>query len=289
MRVQKKGAVAATLSISQRVLAVPFAGRGQILVESQGAPLAGARVRLEGVGAELRGSASGTTDDEGRLWFEVVPQEHVASLRVTLNHESLNWTFQQPLPVVPGAFGLRRQEDGFRVLAPVPRDEAWYTFVSEKGRHVGGRIDLGEDSEGFFSGTIARTEIPNQEGLFLVLASSADARSTSTVGYPLDGQDHTLDIWDAYLLDGGPAARGRVEKRRRKIRFTLGAYAGLSGLLTLILFVLHIRRADAELSRNLEGAGASASTREKSLLPLLVAAVGLFFAFSAGVLWIVAR
>lgn len=289
MRVQKRDDLKATLSIVSRVLAVPFTGDGELRVMRNEGPLSGARARLEGVGADVRGPGRGVTDEDGRLSFSVAAQEHVAALRVTVDHGELSWVFQQALPVVPGAFWFRRVDEGFEVLAPVPRDEAWYTFVTETARFTGGRLTLRENERGFFTGTIPSTAVPRAEGLFLVLASSADARSASTVGYPLDGQNHTLDVWDAYLLDGGPAERRRVEKRRRKIRLTLGAYAGLSGLLTLLLFVFHIKRSDRELSARLEDAGADAATRESSPLPLLVAAIGLFFAFSAGVLWIVAR
>lgn len=289
MRPQEKDTLTARLSIAKRVLAVPFAGDGELVVRRDGEPVSGVEAKFEAEGADIRGSASGTTDEAGRVSFTVLPRQHVASLHVALKHDDFTWNFQQPLPIVPGAYGFREKADGFEVLAPVPRDDVWFTFVSEEARYVGGRVELKEDSNGFFSGKIPRSKVPDKSGLFLVLASSADGRSPSTVGYPLDGQDHTLDIWDAYLLDGGPAEKRRVERNRRKVRLTLGAYAGLSGLLTLILFIFHVKRADRELSARLEGAGASASTREKSPLPLLVAAIGLFFAFSAGVLWIVAR
>lgn len=291
---KKSGAVEAHVSFERGVFAVPFPGRGVLsLTQSdlpgEAKPLTGAQVRLAGNSALLRGAPSGATDAAGRFSFEVAPQHHVSSLHVAVSKGELKWEFEQVLPVVPGAFGLTEVNGGLVVKSPVPRDEAWFTFVTEMERLVGGQIQLSPDSQGFFSGEIPGVAIPKTEGLFVVLASSADGRSPSTVGYPLDGQQHTLDIWDGYLLDGGDAARSRSESRRRKVRWTLAAYAGLSGLLTLLLLVLRVRKADQMLAERLQGVGATKETRESSLAPLMIAVIGLFFAFSAGVIWIVAR
>ncbi len=285
----EKGQLGARTSLSRGAAAVPFYGMGKIEVDASGEPLAGATIKVEVTGATLRGASDGKTDESGGFSFEVAPQQHVAVLHVSVEHELEKWKFDQTLPVIPGAYGLEQVGDGYVVLSPVPRDEVWFTFVTEGQRLAGGRVALSEDAQGIFSGKIPPALVPKTKDRFLVLASSADGRSPSTVGYPLDGQSHTLDVWDAYLLDGGPAERLRVEARRRKIRWTLGAYAALSGLLTLLLFVSNVRHADRELKERLEGAGATAETRENSPLPLLVAVIGLFFAFSAGVLWIVAR
>jgi hypothetical protein len=287
--VKENGLLQARFSIKSGVLAVPFAGQGILTLTTEGWPLSGAEVELQGSGAALRTNPRGTTDAAGSFAFEIAPQEHVASLRVTVRREEVNWVFEQVLPVVPGAFGLEQEQGRFVVRAPVPRDEVWFTFVTEKERFPGGRIPLSEDAEGFFSGEIPANKIPKKPGLFLFLASSADGRSPSSVGYPLDGQGHTLDIWDGYLLDGGPVARTRAEIRRRKVRWTLGVYAGLSGVLTLLLFVFRVRGAERDLKERLHGAGATEETFESSPVPLLVAVVGLFFAFSGAVLWIVAR
>lgn len=286
---KQSGVLKASVSIDRGVLAIPFSGRGVLSLTREGKPLSGAPVKLAGSLATLRTTPHGATDADGRFAFEVAPEHHVSTLRVEVQHGELKWGFEQVLPVVPGAYGIAEKNGGFVVKAPVPRDEAWFTFVTGEERLQGGRIQLTEDAEGFFSGEIPAAAVPQAEGLFVVLASSADGRSPSTVGYPLDGQHHTFDIWDGYLLDGGNAARSRSEARRRKVRFTLAAYAGLSGLLTLVLFIFRVRRADHVLAEQLKGVGATKETLESSLVPLLIAVVGLFFAFSAGVLWIVAR
>lgn len=287
--VRESGVVRARVSIESGVLAVPFAGSGILSLTEGGEPVPGAELELRGVGAALGAPSRGQTDAAGRFAFEVAPEQHVSTLRVSVRRADQKWEFEQVLPVVPGAYGLAQRKGGLVVRAPVPRDEVWFTFVTETERLSGGRLELREDGQGFFSAEIPASSVPRAKGLFVVLASSADGRSPSTVGYPLDGQGHTLDIWDGYLLDGSKAARSRAEAHRRKVRWTLAAYAGLSGILTLLLFVLRVRRAGRILEERLQGVGATPATFEKSPVPLLIAVVGLFFAFSAGVLWIVAR
>jgi hypothetical protein len=73
------------------------------------------------------------------------------------------------------------------------------------------------------------------------------------------------------------------------VRWTLGGYAALSSLCALVLFLAHVRRSDRLLSSRLREAGVESGAEERSLFPLASATLALFFAFSLGVLWIVAR
>src|SRR5690606_15949808 len=125
--------------------------------------------------------------------------------------------------------------------------------------------------------------------LYVVIAGSADGRSTSSVGYPLAEQGNTFDVFDGYLLDGAPQLRTLQQAKARRVRIALGAYIALSGLLTLGLFIFRVRRSDRRLQQGLDRVGAAKGTRSASAVPLVIAALSLFFAFSATVLWIVAR
>jgi hypothetical protein len=270
-------------------LSVPFESQLSFVLRRDGRPAAGARIALEPEGASLVSPGEGVTDSSGRLEFTLRPEQHIASLRVKAEHEDERLEFEQTLPVVPGSYFIREADEGYRVWAPVVREHVWYTFVTEAERLGGGRLDLVEGPRGTSVGTLSSGLVPQVRGLFVVLSSEADGRSTSTVGYPLDGQDHTFDAWDAYLLDGAPVRRQEAARRGRRVRWSLGGYAALCGFLTLLLFVTRVRGSDRELQRRLESAGASEGTRERSSLPLVIAVLSLFFAFSLGVLWIVAR
>jgi hypothetical protein len=124
---------------------------------------------------------------------------------------------------------------------------------------------------------------------YVVLSSSPDGRTPGLVGLPLDGQVETFDARDAFLYDGEAPARARARKEQKRIRAVLGAYAGLSGLVCLLLFAAHLRQAARTLDADLKRVGLSSAARDSGLgLPLL-ALFSLFFAFSLAVLWIVAR
>jgi hypothetical protein len=232
---------------------------------------------------------SGRSDSSGVVPFVLRPEQHVASLRVKVSFEEELFEFEQTLPVIPGSYSLRKQGGDLEILSPLVRGAVWYTFLTTSERLGGGRLALLPESDGTARATLRAENIPETEGLYVLLASEADGRSPSTVGFPLDGQARTFDAWDAYLLDGEPRAKQVAELHRRRVRWTLGGYAALVGLLTLVLFVLRVKQEEARLAKALAQAGASEGTADRGALPLVIAVLCLFFAFSLGVLWIVAR
>lgn len=291
--VHKEGVLSAQVLLEPPILAVPFPALVSVKVQRAGVPAEGARIRLDLGGARLaesgKRSANFSTGPDGSVSAQVVAEQHVTSVRGVVDSGTLRLAFDQVLPVVPGSFWIKKENDALLLEAPILRSSVWYTFVTEKERLGGGRLPLTERADGTAVARLLASEIPKVEGLYLVLASDADGRSESTVGFPLAGQAQTFDAWDGYLLDGYRQAKLRADTKYRRVRWILGAYAGLLGLLTLWLFVLRVRRAERALAQALSQAGASAETQDQRLLPLVIAVVGLFFAFSLGVLWIVAR
>lgn len=290
-RPYESGDFVARLFVVESVLSVPFEGHVGLRLENAGQPISGARVRLSAHGGTLTQSGEPllATDERGQVIVGLTPTEHVVSLRARIESEEDEFEFEQTLPVVPGSFWLEEKTDHLVVHSPVPRDQVWYTFVTQDERLSGGRLDLEPSGAGTAKARIPRERIPSRKGLFVVLASDADGRSPSTVGFPLDGQGRTFDAWDAYLLDGSRAAREKLARKARKVRLTLGAYAAVAALLTLLLFVRYVRRSDVLLERRLRQAGVEDAAPERGALPLVIAVLSLFFAFSLGVLWIVAR
>jgi hypothetical protein len=197
-------------------------------------------------------------------------------------------SFERTLPVLPGSLSMKRTEAGILVKSPVEREAIWYTFVTKSRRLQGGRLALQLEDD-VWQGRIEAERVPRVQGLYVVLSSEADGRSASTVGFPLDGQEQTYEVWDAYLIDGLPQVRAREVAQRTRFRLVLGAYAAVCGVLSMIIFWIQVRRSDVELATSLRRAGAAAATQNRNALPLLIAVLCLFFAFSATVLWIVAR
>lgn len=290
LRVHREGELTAQLIISQGVLSVPFASAVIVEVARNLEPLPDAHVKLASDGATIEGATDCLTDPQGRCPFSVRPLHHVASVVAHIKWEGKTLRFEQALPLVPGSFGLEVLASGdLKVRSPVQREEAWFTFVNRQQRSQGGRIELSALADGGSEGVILKSQIPVLKDPYVLIAGSADGRSTSSVGYPLASQGETFDVLDAYLLDGAPQLKALHEGKARRVRFALGAYIGLSGLLTLALFVLRVRRSDRRLQEGLDRVGAASGTRSASAVPLVIAALSLFFAFSATVLWIVAR
>ncbi len=271
------------------VLAVPFESVVSILLKKAGQGVAGGKVRVVPDGMSLLGEGTSLTDKQGWASFTFRPQQHVVSLHVFAQYEQEKIEFDRVLPLVAGSFSLKREESQWKILSPVPRESLWFSFVGEGGRGRGGRLKLQPNNEGGAWGLLAKDLRPREGEDYLVLSSDADGRSFSTVGIPLREQGKTLDIWDASLLDGAPRARALENAKNRRIRYTLGAYAAGSGFLTLFLFWSRVKGEEAELRAALNRVRASKETQDRSSLPLLIACLSLFFAFSLAVLWIVAR
>lgn len=280
----QQGSVSVRLAVGRSVLAVPFEERVTAQVSFTGGP---AELSVRGEGLELTGPPQ--AEDGGKEYrFLVKPTSHSASLHVSLKADGETLTFEQALPVIPGALWFERAGGKIRIVSPIPRDEAWFTYVTERERLLGGRVPLVTGEDGTSSGTFD-VPVAAEQAEFLVLSPSPEGRSSGTVGYPLRGQRETFDAVDGYLLDGGPSAKTAFVRRAERARSWMIGYAAVSFLLTLFLFVMGVRRTQAKLERDLERVGAEPGAYDRSALPLTVAAVCLFFAFSAAVLWIVVR
>lgn len=296
----EEGQVKIRLRLTPPVLSVPF--EAQLSVQPE-VPATWDReqpvhVHLQAEGLDFDSKALTILPGETRT-VTVMPRQHVVTLRAEAkgtqsadankrdtNPPSSRFT---PLPVVPGSMGLSESPDHWVVSSPTGKKEAWYALVGPWGRGVGGRVALQPSEGGLSHGRIDRTALPRRPNRYLLLSSSPDGRSPSTVGYPLDGQRATFDAWDAFVLDGGPPVRRAEARRIAKVRWVLGGYAALCGFATLILFVRRVRVADQDLKANLRRAGAGDQARESSAFPAAMAIFSLVFAFSLAVLWIVAR
>ncbi len=288
LRRHQSGALAAQLFIERAVLAVPFAAKMTLDVSLSGdADLRSLDLSLEGDGVEILRKPH--WDEVGKHYsFEVRPLAHSASLRVSLSGNGESLLFEESLSVIPGALDFTIDGDRVTVVSPIVRQEAWFTYVTERERLVGGWVPLKQRPDGISVGEFS-VPAAAKEAEYLVLSSSPEGRTMGVVGYPLRGQRQTFDAVDGFLLDGGPRARQAFVARARATRNWIAGYAGVSFFLTLVLFAMNVRRKQRELAQNLDRVGAEEGAYDRSAAPLLIASLCLFFAFSAAVLWIVAR
>ncbi len=287
------GIVAVPFDVDVFVVARQGEHRADCSLEGK-SPWSGLSLELAANGGALLSGSSCTTDAGGVCSLRLRPFHHNVSLDVHADLPAGGVDYEKSLLVVPGAFGLRHvessgeSEDVWEIRSPVERDHVWYTVVSERGRGPGGVLRFEHHQDGIASARLALQPSPSSDS-YLVLSSDADGRSSSTVGYPLGDQAKTLDVWDAYLLDGAPRARARLARRETRVRYALGGYAVVSLLLSLVVFVRSVRREQVETDRVLSGVGAPPATTDRSALPLIVAVSSVFFVFSLTLVWIVTR
>ena len=291
----RAGALEVRVAPVRGALAVPF--EDQVLVE----------VRRGGVGVrdvELRARGSGlrvvpelvTTDAAGQARVRVQPTEHVASLALELEDGGARQEVSFSLPVVPGALDARREGTALRITSPVPRDVAYYAFVTEHERLLGGRAPLLPSPGG---GATASVPFPalGLMPIYVVVSSERDLRSPAAVGWTLDPggsvePQSTFDAVDALLVDGRPRAAFREARRVARVRWVVAAFCAAALAVELMLLVAFTRRSDRSLDLHLEGAGLGAEDAarlapkraSRVVVALIVVALGFFVVASVGVL-----
>ncbi len=297
------GALSVCAWIPKGVVAVPF--ETEVRVHFRKGPPAGAcsgstSTGLKGLsinasveGGTLVSTDTCVTDQAGWCLFRIRPFHHNLELTLSPDPTKRGTDINFILPVVPGALSFRKSKGTsstleLEVLSPVNRPLAWYTLVSEGERGRGGPVVLSQNPDGTAQGSLRLENVAAQEW-FLLLASDADARSSSSVGYPLGNQGGTLGVWDAYLLDGAPRARLQRQRRQLKVRYALGGYAALSLLVSLVLFFHSVKREQRDMDSRLRKAGLNERGTDRRALPLVVAIISVFFVFSLTLVWIVTR
>ncbi len=276
------------LRLPSGVLAVPF--RSQLELEplrclgsgGDWARLSGAKFFFEGQVLDRLELA-----DPGAKQVQIEPREHVVSLDRGCLGEPDAPRVSLTLPIVPGALHFERRGEDLAILAPLQIPAIWYTFVTERARLAGGRLELVPAEDGTSGGLLPASCVPPEPELYLVLSTSPDGRSPSTVGYPLAAQRMTFDAVDGHLIDGGPDARLReTERRKRMVRALFGYVAALFAL-SLWLFRLVIRRSDDKLLSDLRRGEAPAGLLSRPRArPSVVAGLTIALGLSLVLLWI---
>jgi len=282
----KKRQRALGLGIQSGVLVAPFWGKvslrrcegseDAVLLHLEGGELGLAELEpaiFEGVNWARLASPKGA-----EFSFGARPTDHIVELEFRCASALAGKTERLHLPVIPGAFFVELGPESATILSARGHEAAYFTWVTEQERLLGGAIRLTRRSDSASMGTLPLPK--SRDGLYLVLASSPDGRSPSTVGYPIDGQGMTFDAVDGFLLDGAEAALNMEARRGRRIRRLLWGYIAALFSLAWILFRAVIAASDAQLKQSLQ------TTREDAIylkplprLPLhiggLVIALGL--------------
>jgi cytochrome c biogenesis protein CcmG, thiol:disulfide interchange protein DsbE len=189
------------------------------------------------------------------------------------------------LPVVPGALFARLDGHHVRIESARGLARAYYTWVTESERLESGSLALASDSSGVSRGFVQRPA--SLRGLYLVVSSSPDGRSPSTVGYPLDGQGQTFDAIDGFLLDGAAEAQTQEERRLGRVRRALLGYVAALFSLALLLFRALVVASDRQLLGAFELNGADAPLiRTLPRRPLFLGGAAIALGLSLVLVWL---
>ncbi|HET7540963.1 MAG TPA: hypothetical protein VFK05_13865 [Polyangiaceae bacterium] len=265
-----------------------------IRVERGGQPVVGASLSVSTQGGRLSGAEQLRSNERGRARVMFEAHELNPTLRVEARtDEGLTGAIETPVAIAAGAFQARSAKDEWRVEIAVPREEAFYSLVSQRARLAGGVLALVPDGRGGSFGTLRLS--PRTEPAWLVVSSEVDQDSAAAVGWPLDSGPEpaqTFDVPDTLLLDGLPSAFVREQARRSRVRWLTAAFIGFSFLLSVALLVLRVRAADREISRHLgQDLEQELATRiaPRRVLPVIVAVLAILLGFSALGLVVLAR
>jgi hypothetical protein len=251
-----------------------------------GSPVSGARVGVKLEGGEPA-EATLRTDAQGLARLAVRPSD--ANLRVALDASADGigkGTLAARFEIVQGAIRARR--DGERLLLETSgaASHAFVGFFDENRRYGGASVALAPAPDGRLVGELPWPAGLTVSPLWVVTSSQPDLASPSAVGWPIatggEPDPRTFDAHELLLLDGAPAAQLREERRARRIRWVTAGYASLALLLTLVMFVRHVRESDEAIARHLAESGVddaalSIAPVRKGRAVLAAACIGLGF------------
>ena len=265
-----------------------------IRVESAGTKVAGARLTITAEGARVSASEPLRTDERGRASVQFEASALNPTLRIEARTEAgESGLIDTGIPVVPGGMHALRVGDELRVESAVPRSEAFFSLVSDRGRVAGGVVALNANGRGGSVGAVTLPARPSPA--WFVLASEVDLNTAAAIGWPLDAgaePTQTFDVADVLLLDGLPAAFEREQVRRLRVRWLTAAFIAVALALSVVQLLWRVRAADRTIARHLsEGLDQDLAARiaPRRLLPVLVGVLAITLGFMAFGLVMLAR
>lgn len=251
-----------------------------------GSAVAGAKLRVKLEGAEPA-QAETKTDADGLAHLPLRPSDAQVRVAVDASADGIGeGTLAVRLDVVQGAIRVRR--DGQRLLleSSGAASQAFLGFFDENRRYGGASVPLTLAPDGRLVGELAWPSGLTVSPLWVVASSQPDLASPSAVGWPVqtagEPDPRTFDARELLLADGAPSAQLREERRARRIRWVTAAYATLSLLLTLVMFVRRVRESDEAIAQHLAESGVddaalSIAPQRKGRAVLAAACIGLGF------------
>jgi hypothetical protein len=247
------------------------------------------QLEVEATGADLETDEEPTrTCKSGRCTYDwdlrMTPRAPTASIDVVAKRagtELVSWT--GPVNVIPGRLWLDPDhESELRIQAAVPRDVAFVSLVSPRGRFWGARVPLTTDDSGVSRGSVPTPELPDGP-VTAILSTEPDEPEAAIAIWPL--RDGVLDGGVVSLLaDGLPAAMMQEEERQAAARRPAYALILAAGLFELFYLWWRARRAkrelDAHVAAHTGGEVSQSVAQSVPLVTLVVLSGALALAFA---------
>lgn len=299
---KNQGLVWIQVDVEGGVLAAPFPGLMRVHVSRDGPPVPAAKLVVAVTGADVEGAPGGTreltADAGGNATLRLTPTWHAVEVKVEAtdprSDPPVKGTWDGGLTVKPGAMTLSpagtREGDGwvpagFEVRSPVPRDRAYVSVMTWRGRVFGAVVPLSPDGKGFHRGTLTVPSALRGEVAAVTVAGDAEEQGAGTVAWPLQSVDAVFATPAiTRLLDGVPLAERAEKKRASTARLVSVGVAFAAALFEAVLLVLYSRESQRRLSAHLEAQIEDLSEREAaariaaapgSRAFMLVTAIGL--------------
>jgi hypothetical protein len=253
----RSGSLLVQVAPGRGALAVPFEDPLLVEVRNANGPVRNVKLSFDpdGMAVDEKNTRL-TTDAMGRAFVRVTPREHVVSLRVnaTLGEEKGSWFGR--LPIIPGAFSVRLEENGLSIVSPIPRDIAYYAVITRDRTLTRGSVVLQPTPNGLASAHVPLPERP-AEPLWAIASGEPELDSSSTVGWPLQAVPPGAEparsrvTVDPLLVDGIYRAEVIDGKRRSQARWIAGGVTLIAVILASLLFSYVGRRSRVVLEAHL--------------------------------------
>jgi hypothetical protein len=271
------GALQVDVAPGRGAFVVDFAEPLWVRVRREGASAAGARVEIAAEGADVSfGKPSGlgqavdsleaVADPDGRARVYLRPRGFDVALTVTAHRgQDATGKWSGALPVIAGALDAERRGRVLSVRSSIPREMAFFSIVSDRGRWGGGELRLQPTPEGATRSVPLPTIALGASELWAVVAADPHLSSSGAVGWPIGSEPSPLTdvpplamtVADQLLLDGRPLARAREEARQHKARVLAGLFAVVAVTLMAVLTLTQTTGARRRLEQHLASAGQS--------------------------------
>lgn len=306
-----KGPIALRVEIGRGILAAPFLGTLLVRATREGKAAAGLVLRPKVEGAQLFQMGHQTTTDlNGEATLRIQPTWHSVELQIEATdpasapgaapepRETSTW--DGSLPVKPGAIWLSLDRAQRTVVSPAPRDRAYVSGLSDRGRVFGAVVPLVKNEAGLFEGTLPVEDLARLRVQAVTVAGDLQEVGSGTVTWPLEGTAAVVNAPRVeLLLDGVPLAERLEKKRAGSARLASVGVALVAAVFEAVLLVLYSRASQARLAAHLARASEDADDRAAaarmtaspaSRMFTLVTAVGLVvLAFGAIAVFAIVR